>query len=145
MATATASLSSVATTAVLPVLPAARLPSPFVQIAFAGLSAFGIFGNLLALFILQPETRLHVAVPGHQRFNRAHRQGDIHVRQHQVALHQEDRLIVPDRHPVAVLRAELWVRGSHDGRRTLAGAHQTVFLQKDAYFIFSRRCCCTQS
>ncbi|KAF0757934.1 prostaglandin E2 receptor EP4 subtype-like [Aphis craccivora] len=53
VANATASFSSsVATTAVLPVLPAVRLTSPFVQIAFTGLSAFGVFGNLLALFIL---------------------------------------------------------------------------------------------
>lgn len=81
----------------------------------------------------QPEARLHVAVPGHQRFDRARRQGGTHVRQHQVALHKEHRLVVPDQRPVAVLRAQLWVRGSHDGRRTLAGAHQTVFLQKGAF------------
>jgi len=72
-------------------------------------------------------------VPGRQRFDRARRQGGTHVRQRRVAVHQEDRLVVPDQRPVAVLRAELRVRGSHDGRRTLAGAHQTVFLQKGAY------------
>jgi len=46
---------------------------------------------------------------------------------------QKDCVVVPDQRPVAVLWAEFWLRGSHNGCRTLAGTYQTVFLQKGAY------------
>ncbi|XP_025199536.1 prostaglandin E2 receptor EP4 subtype-like [Melanaphis sacchari] len=49
---ANATASSPLATPVLPVPSAVRSTSVGVQIAFTGLSAFGIFGNLLALFIL---------------------------------------------------------------------------------------------
>ncbi|XP_026812296.1 prostaglandin E2 receptor EP4 subtype-like [Rhopalosiphum maidis] len=52
LAVANVTASSSLTTTVLPVPSVVRLPSTGVQIAFTGLSVFGIFGNLLALFIL---------------------------------------------------------------------------------------------
>jgi len=71
-------------------------------------------------------------VLGHQRLHRARWHVDPDVRERPMAEHQEQRVVVPDPRPVAVLRAGLGVRSHRDGRRTLAGAHQTVFLPKGA-------------
>lgn len=78
----------------------------------------------------QPETRFHVAVSGHQRLHRAHRHAGPDVRGPVLAGHHAERVVVPVPRAVAVFRPGLRVRGHRDGRRTLAGPHQTVFLPK---------------
>lgn len=70
---------------------------------------------------------------GHQRLHRPHRHAGPDVRECRLAGHQEQRVVVPDPRPVAVLRTGFRVRGHSDGRRTVVGAHQTVFLPKGAY------------
>lgn len=81
----------------------------------------------------QPEARVHAPVPGHQRLHRAHRHVPHVRRENAVAARQEGRVDVPVPGPVAVLRAELRLRGHRHGRRTLAGPHQTVFLPTGTY------------
>lgn len=83
----------------------------------------------------QSETRVHVALSGHQRLYSAHRHAGPDVRVHLLARNQEEHLVVPDSRPVAVLRAGIRLRGHRDGCRTVAGPHQTVFLPEGSVII----------
>lgn len=78
----------------------------------------------------QPETRVHVALSGHQRLHRAGRHAGPHVHPRLLPRHVQGHVDMPDPRPLAVLRAGLRLRGRRHGRRTVAGAHQTVFLPK---------------
>lgn len=84
----------------------------------------------------QSETRIHVALSGHQRLYSAYRHAGPDVRVHLLARDQEEHLVVPDSRPVAVLRAGIRLRGHRDGRRTVAGPHQTVFLPEGKYYLY---------
>lgn len=85
----------------------------------------------------QPETWVYVALSGHQRLYSAHRYADPVVRVYLLARNQEEYLVLPDSRLVAVLRAGIRLRGHSDGRRTVAGPYQTVFLPEGMYLIFT--------
>lgn len=78
----------------------------------------------------QPETRVHVAVPGHQRLHSPRLCAGQAVRESVVARHRLAFVDVPDPRPDRVLRAQFRLRGHRDGRRTLAGLQETIFLSE---------------
>lgn len=81
----------------------------------------------------QREARVPVALPGHQRRRRADRHAGRHRGQRLLAAHQERAVDVPVARAVAVLRPGFRLRGRRDGRRTVAGPHQTVVLPNRTY------------
>lgn len=77
-----------------------------------------------------PAAQVPAALPGHQRLRGAGRHAGRDRRQDRVAVDRQRRVDVPANSAVAVLRLGLRLRGRPDGRRTVAGHHQTVFLPK---------------
>jgi len=76
-------------------------------------------------------------VPGDQRLYSAGRYAMPDVRGRLFPRRQDERVVLSEPRPLAVLRSGLRLRGRRDGRRTVAGPHQTVFLPKGTF----RRAC----